>query len=94
VVSFLRIQGAETDFEKVYASIKSNPNLPTAATAVVPTSGPQSCCYEGAARFGSPQATGDVDKSVLWDTNFAKDFTHSYPIGNGKLVMPSSRWIE
>jgi hypothetical protein len=90
VVSFLRIQGAETDFEKVYASIKSNPNLPKAATAVVPTSGPQSCCYEGAARFGSPQATGDVDKSVLWDTNFAKDFTHSYPIGNGKLVMPSS----
>lgn len=87
VVSFLRIKEAGSNFEKVYARLQSNPKIPKAT--VVPPLGSQSCCHEGPARLGSPQAMGDADKSVLWDTSFAKDFTHAYPIGNGKLVMSS-----
>ena len=37
-------------------------------------------------RFGSPSATGDAGKALLWDTSPAKDFTQAYPVGNGQLV--------
>lgn len=44
----------------------------------------ESCC-EAFDRYGSPSATGDADKDVIWMDLPAKDFSRAFLVGNGRL---------
>jgi hypothetical protein len=87
--------GGVAEFTAALAVLRKIPPPPPPPPPPRTPPAPVKCC-EHAGRYGSPAATGDAGRPLIWMDRPARDFSRGFLVGNGRLgaQLRFERWED